>query len=90
MKIVSTGDNLHEISTPVSWEEKNLKILSAENFTQGAKRYGELINFQGRQVCHNCFCSLVKKGLLKKERICFPLGTFFFPFRIDPFSEADW
>ena len=36
MQIVSIGDNLHEISMPVSGEkkEKYFKILSAEIFTQ--------------------------------------------------------
>ena len=36
MQIVSTGDNLHEMSNPVFWEqeEKYLNMPSAENFTQ--------------------------------------------------------
>ena len=35
MQIVSTGDNLCEISKPVFWEkEKYFKILSADIFTQ--------------------------------------------------------
>ena len=40
MQIVSTGDNLHEVSKTVLWEkyEKYFKVSSAENFTQGAKR----------------------------------------------------
>ena len=40
MQIVSWGDNLHEMSNPVFWEkqEKYFKMLSAENFTQSAKR----------------------------------------------------
>ena len=40
MQIVSWGDNLHEKSNPVFWEkqEKYFKMLSAENFTQSAKR----------------------------------------------------
>ena len=39
MQIVSTGDNLHEISNYVFWEEwKYFKISPAENFTQTAKR----------------------------------------------------
>ena len=39
MQVVSTGDNLHEMSKPVFWEkqEKYFKMLSAENFTQRAK-----------------------------------------------------
>ena len=40
MQIVSTGDNLHEISNPVSWEKnqkKKINMSSAENFTQSAK-----------------------------------------------------
>ena len=33
MQIVSIGDNLHEMSNPVSWDkwEKYFKVLSAEN-----------------------------------------------------------
>ena len=39
MHIVSMGDNLHEISNPVSWEkyEKYFKMSSAESFTQSAE-----------------------------------------------------
>ena len=39
MQIVSNGDNLHEMSNPVSWEnwEKYFKMSSAENFIQSAK-----------------------------------------------------
>ena len=39
MQIVSTGDNLHQMSKPAFWknEEKYFKMLSAENFTQSAK-----------------------------------------------------
>ena len=50
MQIVSTGDNLHEMSNclqticmkcqipfPEKNKEKYLKLLSAENFTQSAK-----------------------------------------------------
>ena len=40
MQIVSTGDNLHEISNPVFWEKKRenfFGMLSAANFTQSAK-----------------------------------------------------
>ena len=39
MQIVSIGDNLHEMSNPVFLEkqEKYFKMLSTENFTQGAK-----------------------------------------------------
>ena len=41
MQIVSTGDNLHEMSKPVFWErlEKYFNVLSAENFSQSAKCY---------------------------------------------------
>ena len=40
MQIVSTGDNLHEMSDPGFWgkQEKYFNMLSAENFTQCAKR----------------------------------------------------
>ena len=40
MQIVSNGDNLHEMSKPVFWEEseKYFNISSAGNFTQSAKR----------------------------------------------------
>ena len=40
MQIVSIGDNLHEMSNPVSWEkyEKYFRLSPAENFTQSAKR----------------------------------------------------
>ena len=40
MQIVSIGDNLHGVSKPFFWEkeEKYHSILSAENFTQSAKR----------------------------------------------------
>ena len=40
MQIVTSGDNLHEMSTPVFREkkEKYFKMPSAENFTMGAKR----------------------------------------------------
>ena len=40
MQIVSNGDNLHEMSNPVFWEnkkKKKIKTLSAESFTQSAK-----------------------------------------------------
>ena len=39
-QIVSIGDNLHEMSNPVSWEkyEKYFRMSPAENFTQCAKR----------------------------------------------------
>ena len=40
MQIVSLGDNLHEMSKPIFWKKirKYFKILSAEVFTQNAKR----------------------------------------------------
>ena len=40
MQIVSIGDNLHEMSNPVSWGiyVKYFDMSSAENFTQSAKR----------------------------------------------------
>ena len=35
MQIVSNGDNLHEKSNPVSWEnKKNISKCRRENFTQ--------------------------------------------------------
>ena len=39
MQIVSIGDNLHEMSKPDFWEnrEKYYKMSSAENFTQSAE-----------------------------------------------------
>ena len=39
MQIVSLGDNLHEMSNPVFWENKKkyFKMLFAESFTQSAK-----------------------------------------------------
>ena len=39
MRIVSIGDNLHEMSKPVFWEkyEKYFNMSSAVNFTQSAK-----------------------------------------------------
>ena len=43
MRIVSNGDNLYEMSEPVSWEKntkKYVKMSSAEIFTQNAKREG--------------------------------------------------
>ena len=39
MQIVSTGDNLHEMSNPIFWKkksEKYFRMLSAEIFTQHA------------------------------------------------------
>ena len=38
MQIVSTGDNLHEMSKPVFWEkwEKYFNMLSAKKFTHHA------------------------------------------------------
>ena len=40
MQIVSIGDNLHEMSNPVSRDvkKKNFKLSSAEDFAQSAKR----------------------------------------------------
>ena len=41
LMLFSNGDNLYEMSNPVSWEGKKgkyFKILSAENFTQSAKQ----------------------------------------------------
>ena len=38
MQIVSNGDNLHEMSNPVFLRKKKIKMSSAENITQGAKR----------------------------------------------------
>ena len=45
MQIVSTEDNLHEISNPVSWEkeEKYFKMSSTGNFSQSAKRQFDCI-----------------------------------------------
>ena len=39
MQIVSKGDNLHEMSNPVSWEkkEKYFNMFTAENFIESAK-----------------------------------------------------
>ena len=39
MQIVSNGDNLHEMSKPVSWkeQEKYFRMSSAENVTLNAK-----------------------------------------------------
>ena len=38
MQIVSSGDNLHEMSKPVFWEKYKIyfNMLSGENFTQSA------------------------------------------------------
>ena len=38
-QIVSTGENYHDMSNPISRKklEKTFKMLSAENFTQSAK-----------------------------------------------------
>ena len=41
MQTVSTGENLHEMSNPISCKiiiKKYFKLSSAENFTQSAKR----------------------------------------------------
>ena len=41
MQFVTIGDNVHEISKPVflgKGEKKKIRMLSAENFTQSAKR----------------------------------------------------
>ena len=39
MQIVSNGDNLHEMSNPVFWEnkEKYFHMFSAQTFTQSVK-----------------------------------------------------
>ena len=39
MQIVFSGDNLHEMSKPIFWENKKkyFDMLSAENFIQHAK-----------------------------------------------------
>ena len=39
MQIVSIGDNLHEMSNPVFWENKKkyFQMSSAEKFIQNAK-----------------------------------------------------
>ena len=40
MQIVSSGDNLHEMSNSIFWEKKeenHFKMSSAENFTQHAE-----------------------------------------------------
>ena len=59
MQIVSTGDNLHEMSNPVFWKKKKKKYFSmssAENFTQNAKHLldqvylAESIYWQSLQV----------------------------------------
>ena len=43
MQIVSIGDNLHEMSNPISWENKKkyFKMPVAENFTQSFKCQSE-------------------------------------------------
>ena len=43
--------------------------------------------FQGRQLSH--FASLLK-GVYSKRKEFAPLGSKFFPFRVDPFSEGIW
>ena len=41
MQIISSGDNLHEMSKPIFWKKedkkKYFKMLSAEIFTQSSK-----------------------------------------------------
>ena len=44
--------------------------------------------FMGDKSARIDFISLLKKGLLLKERIC-SLGSKFFPLRVDPFSDGD-
>ena len=45
MQIVSSGDTLHEMSKPVFQEKnkKNISMSSAENFTQSATCYINVI-----------------------------------------------
>ena len=39
METFSLGNNLHEMSNPIFWENKKIYFkMSAENFTQSAKR----------------------------------------------------
>ena len=61
MQIISTGDNLPELSTPVLWEkvEKYFIKSSAETFTQSAKRG---YPFSGGNSTL-CFCLPSERGL---------------------------
>ena len=50
---------------PSSFQEKLSLVCSSVNRSkQLGKAYGELIHFQGRSLCKNCFASLLKRGLL--------------------------
>ena len=45
MQIVSTGDNLHEISKPIFWGKyKIYQNVVCWNFTQHAKRYKHMLS----------------------------------------------
>ena len=65
--------------------------MSAENFTHSAKWNSYSFN-GGNSIkisnCQNCFTSLQKKGLLRKEFAL--LGSKFFPFSVDSSSEGAW
>ena len=48
---------------------------------------GEWIHFQGRQLCHDCFCIPFEKGSTLKRKKLLPRGANSFLFKYPPFQE---
>ena len=48
------------------------------------------LHFQGRQLCQKVLCFPSGKGYTLKGNNLILLEAFFFPFRLDPFSEGAW
>ena len=48
-----------------------------------------MVFFQGRQLCQNCYLP-IWEGVYSKRKEFAPIGSKFFPFRVDQFSGGDW
>ena len=48
---------------------------------------GEMIHFQGKQLCQNCFVSF-RKGVYSIRKEFVPIGSKFFPYRVNPFQKG--
>ena len=53
-----------------------------------SKLKGKQYTFGLRQLCQRCFTCSLKRFYPKRKEFA-PLGSKFFPFRVEPFSEAD-
>ena len=65
MQIVSTGDNLHEMSNPVFWKKNNINLSSAEQAKGVVKVKLKVICMNFRIYRQSLYLILLRKHFVK-------------------------